>query len=82
MSSYFDLVYFWALFYLCFLFKLKALRTIWKEHQRHLDMHTEEDMASDILMSVELVLDNHDQLCEINRLPGENEASIVSFACL
>ncbi len=35
------------------------------------------EKPSDPLSWIELVLDNRGELCELNRLPGENEVSAV-----
>lgn len=55
----------------------QALRTVWKEHRERLDEDADEGLPNDLLTSIELVLDNHNQLVEINRLPGENEVSFT-----
>ena len=51
---------------------------MWKEHRVRNGLKDEEP-AVNLLTSIELVLDNHNQLVEMNRLPGENE---VVSACL
>lgn len=57
----------------------QALRTVWKEHRERLDEDADEGIPNDLLTSIELVLDNHNQLVEINRLPGENEIGMVAW---
>lgn len=54
--------------YICF---KQALQKTWREHFRALG--EKEDVPSDLLNCVELVLNNEDQLREHNRLPGENQ---------
>ena len=45
---------------------------MWKEHRQRNGLEDEEP-THNLLTSIELVLDNHNQLVEMNRLPGENE---------
>ena len=51
---------------------VKALKSVWKDHRQRNGLKDEEP-ADNLLTSIELVLDNHNQLVEMNRLPGENE---------
>lgn len=48
---------------------LKALSSEWR------DQTNSAEIPSELLSCTELVLDRHDNLCEINRLPGENEVN-------
>ncbi|XP_048240447.1 acetyl-CoA carboxylase-like isoform X4 [Haliotis rufescens] len=56
----------------------QSLMKLWKEHyQRH---HLPpRDMPTDALVSTELVLDSHGNLCMQKRLPGENEIGMVAW---
>jgi len=54
---------------------LQALKGVWKEHRQRNGLKDEEPVAHNLLTSIELVLDNHNQLVEMNRLPGENEVT-------
>jgi len=54
---------------------LQALRDEWKKHQLANGL-AQEDLDDSVLTSTELVLDNHNQLVEINRFPGENDVSL------
>ena len=47
---------------------------MWKDHRQRHGLKDEEP-ADNLLTSIELVLDNHNQLVEMNRLPGENEVA-------
>jgi len=51
---------------------------MWKDHQQRNGLKDEEP-ADNLLTSIELVLDNHNQLVEMNRLPGENEVEWSLF---
>jgi len=48
---------------------------MWKDHLLRYGLKDEEP-ADNLLTSIELVLDNHNQLVEMNRLPGENEVAL------
>ena len=54
---------------------LQALHQLWKNAAV---THNVQEVPNDILQSVELVLDNKNKLCELNRLPGENEVSFIT----
>jgi len=51
---------------------------MWKDHLQRYGLKDEEP-ADNLLTSIELVLDNHNQLVEMNRLPGENEVFAWSW---
>jgi len=51
---------------------VQALKSSWKEYRQRNGLKDEEP-ADNLLTSIELVLDNHNQLVELNRMPGENE---------
>jgi len=53
---------------------VKALKSSWKDHRQRNGLKDEEPVEN-LLTSIELVLDNHNQLVEMNRLPGENEVT-------
>jgi len=57
---------------------VKALKSVWKDHRQRNGLK-EEEPADNLLTSIELVLDNHNQLVEMNRLPGENEVCSCSL---
>jgi len=42
----------------------------------------DEEPADNLLTSIELVLDNHNQLVEMSRLPGENEVTTIAVRTL
>jgi len=48
---------------------------LWKDHRQQNGLK-EEEPSDNLLTSIELVLDNHNQLVEMNRLPGENEVAL------
>jgi len=59
---------------------VKALKSVWKDYQQRNGLKDEEP-ADNLLTSIELVLDNHNQLVEMNRLPGENEVMFFPLIC-
>lgn len=68
------LVFLHSSVYMC----MKALKSVWKDHRQRNGLKDEEP-ADNLLTSIELVLDNHNQLVEMNRLPGENEVASCSL---
>ena len=52
----------------------QALHNEWRSNWRRNSI-TEKDLGDCVLTSTELVLDNHNQLVDINRFPGENDVS-------
>ena len=56
---------------------VQALSSVWKDYHRHQGVSQQKEL-DDILISTELVLDSHHQLIEINRVPGENDVSVIS----
>ena len=52
----------------------KALLKVWDEYNK---TQEEKETPADVLTYIELVLDHQDQLCELNRLQGENEVNLI-----
>ncbi|BFZ10005.1 hypothetical protein BsWGS_13044 [Bradybaena similaris] len=56
----------------------QALMKMWETHLKEIASETKQ-MPLDIVSCTELVLDSHNHLCTMNRLPGENEIGMVAW---
>ncbi|XP_059157454.1 acetyl-CoA carboxylase-like isoform X2 [Physella acuta] len=56
----------------------QALLKVWESHLKRLHMDASQ-MPVDLITVTELVLDSHNHLCTMNRLPGENEIGMVAW---
>lgn len=82
----------------CTLSCIQALRTIWREYRRlrgeegggavkdeegsEYGGSVGEESEGELMTCCELVLDSHDQLCEMTRMPAENDVSPSSvYTC-
>ena len=57
------------------------LKSLWKDHRQRHGLKDEEP-ADNLLTSIELVLDNHNHLVEMSRLPGENDVTTIAVRTL
>ena len=51
---------------------------VWVDHNRRTGSQT--GIPEEMINCTELVLDNQNRLCELNRLPSENDVSLVEVA--